>query len=126
MNKVLKNKWHLHSLTLVLSIVFLFLTDEYPGFMSIGETGNFLQVFLSVFGMSFLAFLVEWIEGAVFGANSTLEEAKDSDNDMFVSIIFGITGTALYFMFPGAALWMAGIFSLAVIGAEVYRQFHKQ
>jgi len=99
MKKFIENKWHLHSLTFILSILGLYLTDKNPTFMTIGESGNFLQGFLCVFCSAFLAFVVEWIQGKFFGANKTWIEVLASRKDMLVSIISGTLGMIVYFLF---------------------------
>jgi hypothetical protein len=99
MKKIIKNKWHLHSLTFVLCIVALYLTDEFPNFMTIGESGNFLQGFLCVFCSASLAFIIEWIQGKFFGANKSWSEVIESRKDILVSIIAGTIGMITYFLF---------------------------
>lgn len=99
MKKIIENKWHLHSITFILCILGLYLTDKYPSFLTIGETGNFLQGFLCVFCSAFLAFLVEWIQGKFFGANKTYADTKQSNIDMLVSVVAGTLGMIVYFLF---------------------------
>lgn len=97
--KFIENKWHLHSLTFVLSILALYITDKYPKFMIIGEGGNFLQGFLCILCSAFLAFVVEWIQGKCFGANRTWIEVIASRKDILVSIIAGTLGVIIYFVY---------------------------
>ena len=125
MNKILKNKWHLHSLTFTLVILFLTLTDSYPSFMSIGETGNFLQGFLAVLSSSAAAFGVEWVEGYFFGANRTPEQGRESDLDIFVSIAAGCVGLLIYFLFPTVSLKVGIIFAVVVGVLEICRRMSK-
>lgn len=99
MKKIIENKWHWHSLTFILCILGLYLTDKYPAFMTIGESGNFLQGFLCVFCSAFLAFVVEWVQGKFFGANKTWIEVLASRKDMLVSVISGTLGMIVYFLF---------------------------
>lgn len=99
MKKFIANRWHLHSLTFVLSILGLYLTDKFPTFMTIGESGNFLQGFLCVFSSAFIAFLVEWIQGKFYGANRTWAQVIESRKDMLVSTIAGTIGMVTYFLF---------------------------
>ena len=98
-NLIVKNKWHLHSITFALCYFGLFITTKYPKFMSIGESGKFLQGFLCVLCSACLAFIVEWVQGAFYGANKTPSELDASNKDMLVSFSAGVVGMITYFIF---------------------------
>lgn len=97
----IKHRWHLHSLTLVLAILFLGLTDLYPWFMQIGLCGNVFQIFLCLFVFALaLPFLVEWVEGVLSGDEIQSEEvAFDSFWDKMVSAIACVVGIILYYIY---------------------------
>lgn len=118
-NTFLKNKWHLHSLTLPFNILFIWLMNKY-NFLHLADTGTFFHIFICVFSSAAVAFIVEWIEGAFFGANKTPEQVKGSNLDMLASIIAGTVGALAAVIFPTAAMF--GWSVLVAIGLlELYR-----
>ena len=56
---IIKNKWHLHALTLPGSIFFLWLMQD--NFLDLVDVGRLFQGFLAVFTSAFIAFAVEWV-----------------------------------------------------------------
>ena len=95
---IIKNRWHLHSLSFIFCYIFLIYTDKYPKFMVIGESGKFLQGFLTVFGSACVAFLIEWIQGKFFDANKTQKQVQASNFDMLVTIGAAALGMIVYFL----------------------------
>lgn len=123
MEKILtfiKNKWHLHSLTLPFNILFVWLMVNY-NFLHLEDTGKFFHVFICTFLSGFVAFAVEWVQGVFFGANKTPEQVKASNLDMLVSTIGGFVGGLSAVIFPPAAT--LGWISLIIITLlELYRR----
>lgn len=66
--------------------------------MDLGYSGRFLQGFLCVFCSLSLAFAIEWIQGAFYGANRTPEERRASNWDMIVSTIAGTLAMIIFFL----------------------------
>ena len=123
MEKILtfiKNKWHLHSLTLPFNILFIWLMVTY-NFLHLEDTGTFFHIFICVFSSAAVAFLVEWVQGVFFGANKTPEQVKASNLDMLASIIAGFVGALIGKIFPPALLF-ALIYFIVVILIELYRR----
>lgn len=115
-----KNKWHLHSLTLPACILWVWLMVTYD-FLNLRDTGKFFHVFICTFSSGAVAFLVEWVQGVFFGANKTAPEVKASNFDMLTSIIAGFVGALSAVIFPPAATlaWL----SLVIIAVlELYRR----
>lgn len=116
----LKNKWHLHSLTLPACILWVWLMVTYD-FLDLRDTGKFFHVFICTFSSAGVAFLVEWIQGVFFGANKTPEQVKASNLDMLASTVAGFVGALLAVIFPPATtlIWL----SLIIITIlELYRR----
>ena len=90
MKQFFKNKWHLHTLTLPGSYFFLWLMQK--NFLDLGDVGTFFQSFLAIFTSGAIAFAVEWVQGAFYGANKTEKERKASNLDILVSIIASTIG----------------------------------
>lgn len=122
MNTILnfiKNKWHLHSLTLPFNILFIWLMTTY-NFLNLNNTGTFFHIFICVLSSVVVAFLVEWIEGVFFGANKTTEQVKASNLDMLASIIAGFVGALVAVIFPPAVIFgWSVLISIGLI--ELYR-----
>ena len=98
LEQIIKNKWHLHfSLTFLGALLLLWITDKYPNFMDIGNSGNFLQGFLTIFSAGAVAFCVEYYQG-LKGYNRTAEQRKASNLDMLVSVLGATLATILYFV----------------------------
>jgi hypothetical protein len=115
-----KNKWHLHSLTLPACILWVWLMVTYD-FLDLKDTGKFFHVFICTFSSAAVAFLVEWVQGAFFGANKTPEQVKASNLDMLVSTLGGLVGGLSAVIFPPAAT--LGWISLIIITLlELYRR----
>jgi hypothetical protein len=115
-----KNKWHLHSLTLPACILWVWLMVTYD-FLNLRDTGGFFHVFICTFSSAAVAFLVEWVQGVFFGANKTAPEVKASNFDMLTSTIAGFVGGLSAVIFPPAATlaWL----SLVIIAVlELYRR----
>ncbi len=94
MKQFFKNRWHLHALTLPGSYFFLWLMQR--NFLDLGDIGAFFQSFMAIFASACIAFVVEWVQGAFFGANRTQEEGKASNLDILVSIIASTIGVILF------------------------------
>jgi len=112
---LLARKYHLHLLTIPLGILLIHLADQ--NFMYLKDAGNFMIWFLVVF-LSFAAgFIVEWIQGAVFGANSTPSESKESNLDILISGLGGFIA-----VFIGDNLLVGGIYIIFALVLEAYRR----
>lgn len=122
-NNFIKNKWHLHSLTLPFNILFLWLIVNYD-FLSLNDTGTFFHIFICIFLSTIAAFLVEWIQGAFFGANKTESEIKASNLDILTSIIAGTVGSLFGVIFPPATT-LAWTSLIIILVLELYRRFNK-
>ncbi len=116
-----KNKWHLHSLTLPACILWVWLMVTYD-FLNLRDTGAFFHVFICIFTSAGVAFLVEWIQGVFFGANKTEPEVKASNFDMLTSIIAGTIGSLSAVIFPPASK-LAWISLIIIAALELYRRF---
>ena len=116
----LKNKWHLHSLTLPFNILFIWLINKYD-FLDLKDTGTFFHVFICIFSSATVAFVVEWVEGVFFGANKTPEQGKASKLDMWTSTIAGAVGALSAVIFGGAGIfgWISLVLILLL---ELYRR----
>lgn len=115
-----KNKWHLHSLTLPACILWVWLMVTYD-FLNLRDTGKFFHVFICTFSSAGVAFLVEWVQGVFFGANKTEPEVKASNFDMLTSIIAGFIGSLSAVIFPPAAT-LAWISLIIITLLELYRR----
>jgi len=115
-----KNKWHLHSLTLPTCILWVWLMVTYD-FLNLRDTGTFFHVFICTFSSAAVAFLVEWVQGAFFGANKTESEVKASNLDMLTSTTAGFVGALLAVIFPPAAT-IAWISLIVITILELYRR----
>jgi len=112
---ILNKKYHLHLLTIPLGILLIHLANQ--NFMYLKDAGNFMICFLVVF-LSFSAgFLVEWVQGAVFGANSTNSEIKESNLDILISGLGGFIA-----IFIGDNLLVGGIYIIFALILEAYRR----
>ena len=112
---ILNKKYHLHLLTIPLGILLIHLANQ--NFMYLKDAGNFMIWFLVVF-LSFAAgFLVEWVQGAVFGANSTPAESKESNLDILISGLGGFIA-----IFIGDNLLVGGIYIIFALVLEAYRR----
>lgn len=67
-------------------------------FLDLADVGRLFQGFLAVFTSAFIAFAVEWVQGAM-GYNKTPEQRKASNLDMLVSIGASVVGVAIFFIF---------------------------
>lgn len=115
-----KNKWHLHSLTLPACILWVWLMVTYD-FLDLRDTGKFFHVFICTFSSAGVAFLVEWVQGVFFGANKTEPEVKASNFDMLTSIIAGFIGGLSAVIFPPAAT-LAWVSLIIIVLLELYRR----
>lgn len=112
MKKILENNWHLKSLTLPFSILFMWLIVNH-NFLDLGDTGKFFNVFICTFSALISSFFVEWLS------------VKKSDNSyVLVSVIAGLLGALIAVLFPPATFFAYG--SLGVILAlEIYKRKSK-
>ena len=118
----IQKKWHLHTgLSITAAIWFLKLTDTYPSFIDIGNSGNFLQIFLTVFFCFIFATFVEWAQGKFYGANKTNEQAFQGRLDILASIAGSIIGTLIYFIFMKVSLIISVVFLATVLLIEYKR-----
>ncbi len=115
-----KNKWHLHSLTLPACILWVWLMVTYD-FLHLRDTGKFFHVFICTFSSAAVAFLVEWIQGVFFGANKTPEQVKASNLDMLASTVAGFVGGLSAVIFPPAAT-LAWLSLVIITLLELYRR----
>jgi len=112
---ILNRKYHLHLLTIPLGILLIHLADQ--NFLHLKEAGNLMVWFLVVFLSFSLGFLVEWVQGAVFGANGTSEELKESNLDILISGLGGFIA-----VFIGDNLLVGGIYIIFALVLEAYRR----
>jgi len=115
-----KNKWHLHSLTLPACILWVWLMVTYD-FLHLRDTGKFFHVFICTFSSAAVAFLVEWVQGVFFGANKTEPEVKASNLDMLASTVAGFVGGLSAVIFPPAAT-LAWVSLIIIALLELYRR----
>jgi len=112
---ILNRKYHLHLLTIPLGILLIHLADQ--NFLHLKEAGNFMTWFLVVFLSFSLGFLVEWVQGAFFGANGTPAELKESNLDILISGLGGFIA-----VFIGDNLLVGGIYIIFALVLEAYRR----
>ena len=103
LKQILKNRWHLHSLTFILAICFLYIGNKYQimqlhnvKFGGIDGTQWIFRLFISTFSSFWLAAFIEWCQGKFFGANKTAKEIIGSNKDILVSTIAGFIGGLIY------------------------------
>jgi hypothetical protein len=116
----LKNKWHLHSLTLPACILWVWLMVTYD-FLDLRDTGKFFHVFICTFSSLAVAFVVEWLQGKFFGANRTAEQVKASNLDMLASTVAGFVGGLSAVIFPPAST-LAWLSLVIITILELYRR----
>lgn len=91
--KFIKNKWHLHSLTLPGTLLFMYLMQR--NFLHLLDTGKFFQSFIAIFVSAAIAFCVEWYQG-VKGYNRTPEQQKVAIGDFLVSVGASVVGVIIF------------------------------
>jgi uncharacterized membrane protein len=89
-----KNRWHLHLLTLPISLLVVYLIKTY-NFLYLLETGKFFQVFVITFVAACTAFAIERIQSIKMGGYRTPEQQKASDLDTLVGIIGALVGSVI-------------------------------
>lgn len=123
MKRFIELKRHLHSLTLVLTLVCLnlFISNNWMQFAQIGAVGVCL---ITLIATAILAFLVEWCQGKFYGANRTYQEFIGAVWDFFTSLCVGLLGLPLYYFFH-FGYWHALFFLGVILIMEAYR-LHKK
>lgn len=89
-----KNRWHLHALTFVFALIGCWLIERY-NFLHLKDAGNVMSVIAIIAGSYGAAFFIEWLQGALFGANRTPSERKASWQDILVSVVAGAAGALI-------------------------------
>jgi len=64
-------------------------------YFQFGQISSFWRIFLLTFVSFCVAGIIEWIQGAFYGANSTPMEKKDMYNDIIISTVAGFIGALL-------------------------------
>lgn len=120
MKKFIQLKRHLHSLTLVLTLVCLnlFISNDWMQFAQIGPVAVCL---ITLIANGIVAFGIEWYQGKFKGANRTRKEFIGAVQDFVTGVCIGMAGLPLYYFFD-FGYWHALVVFVIAILMEVYRR----
>jgi hypothetical protein len=119
MKTILKAKWHLHALIIILMQPIIMYSDKNPEWFDFGNVGNFWRWFILTLASFCLGFVVEWIQRKFFGAHKELGGNKRSWQDIYATTVAGAVGIAVN------ELWFAVGVLTAIIILEVIRRKNK-
>jgi hypothetical protein len=88
----LKNRWHLHLLTMPIAFGVQQLVKK-CNFMYLNGTGDVFTVFIITFAAFATAFAIEWVQGVMGGGYANEEQLKASKLDILVGVIGALVGS---------------------------------
>lgn len=119
MKTILKAKWHLHALIIILMQPVIMYSDANPKWFDFGNVGNFWRWVILTFASFCLAFVVEWIQRKFFGAHKGKLGSKTSWADIYATTVAAAIGIAIN------EIWFAFGALTAIVILEVIRRKNK-
>lgn len=128
MKTILNNKWHLHAIALIFSVLIMYAFETQK---DLGESfwwsktffGNVARFFIATFAGFVAGGTVEILQGLIFKAHQGKEGLKASTLDWIVTASASFVGCILYFLIN--TWWLIGVTAGIILCLELYKRITK-